>query len=67
MNILLFDLYLSGLVEYLISLHMERLIYHEEIEGVNVEWFEATGTLVLDISSAKKLCLQEGPRVGVCL
>jgi DIS3-like exonuclease 2 len=33
---------------------MERRIYYEEIEGVNAEWFEATGTLVLDISSAKK-------------
>jgi DIS3-like exonuclease 2 len=29
---------------------MERRIYYEEIEGVNAEWFAATGTLVLDIS-----------------
>ena len=33
---------------------MERRIYYEKIEGVNAEWFEAIGTLVLGISSAKK-------------
>lgn len=33
---------------------MERRIYYDEIEGVNAEWFEATGTLVLDISPTKK-------------
>jgi DIS3-like exonuclease 2 len=34
---------------------MERRIYYEDIEGVTAEWFEATGTLVLDISSSKNI------------
>lgn len=43
---------------------MERRIYYEEIEGVNAEWFEATGTLVLDISSTKKSMPQRRPYQG---
>lgn len=39
---------------YICKIAMERRIYYEEIEGVNAEWFEATGTLVLDISPTKK-------------
>ncbi|KAG0589125.1 hypothetical protein KC19_2G292800 [Ceratodon purpureus] len=39
---------------YICKLAMERRIYYDEIEGVNAEWFEATGTLVLDISPTKK-------------
>jgi DIS3-like exonuclease 2 len=35
---------------YICKVAMERRIYYEEIEGVNAEWFAATGTLVLDIS-----------------
>lgn len=27
---------------------MERRIYYDEVEGLSVEWLEATGTLVLD-------------------
>jgi DIS3-like exonuclease 2 len=38
---------------------MERRIYYDEIEGVNAEWFEATGTLVLDISPTKKTTPQK--------
>lgn len=32
---------------------MERRIYYDEIEGLNAEWFEATGTLVLNLSPEK--------------
>jgi DIS3-like exonuclease 2 len=32
---------------------MERRIYYDEIEGLNAEWFEAIGTLVLNFSSEK--------------
>jgi DIS3-like exonuclease 2 len=38
---------------YICKFAMERRIYYEDIEGVTAEWFEATGTLVLDISSSK--------------
>jgi DIS3-like exonuclease 2 len=29
-------------------MQMERRIYYDEVEGLSVEWLEATGTLVLD-------------------
>lgn len=38
---------------YIHKLAMERRIYFDEIEGLVAEWFEATGTLVLDFSSDK--------------
>lgn len=31
-------------------LQMEKRIYYEETEGLSVEWFESTSTVVLDIS-----------------
>ncbi|CAM6015246.1 unnamed protein product [Sphagnum balticum] len=40
---------------YICKFAMERRIYYEDIEGVTAEWFEATGTLVLDISSSKNI------------
>ncbi|GJN22320.1 hypothetical protein PR202_gb09875 [Eleusine coracana subsp. coracana] len=33
---------------YVPKLAMERRIYYDEVEGLSVEWLEATGTLVLD-------------------
>ncbi|RLM79345.1 DIS3-like exonuclease 2 [Panicum miliaceum] len=33
---------------YVPKLAMERRIYYDEVEGLTVEWLEATGTLVLD-------------------
>uniref|UniRef100_A0ACD5ZN55 Uncharacterized protein n=1 Tax=Avena sativa TaxID=4498 RepID=A0ACD5ZN55_AVESA len=33
---------------YVPKLSMERRIYYDEVEGLSVEWLEATGTLVLD-------------------
>ncbi|XP_062220345.1 DIS3-like exonuclease 2 [Phragmites australis] len=33
---------------YVPKLVMERRIYYDEVEGLSVEWLEATGTLVLD-------------------
>eukprot|EP01018_Ginkgo_biloba_P006160 Gb_36975 [translate_table: standard] len=38
---------------YIYKLAMERRIYFDEIEGLVAEWFEATGTLLLDIYSGK--------------
>ncbi|CAM6089525.1 unnamed protein product [Calypogeia fissa] len=38
---------------YVCKIAMERRIYYDEIEGLNAEWFEATGTLVLSLSSEK--------------
>lgn len=34
---------------------MECCIYYEEIEGVNVEWFEVIGIFVFDIFLIKKI------------
>lgn len=36
---------------YIHKLAMEQRIYFDEIEGLVAEWFEATGTLVLDFTS----------------
>ncbi|TVU28578.1 hypothetical protein EJB05_20100 [Eragrostis curvula] len=33
---------------YVPKLAMERRIYYDEVEGLSVEWLEATGTLVID-------------------
>ncbi|KAL6912112.1 hypothetical protein ACP4OV_000917 [Aristida adscensionis] len=33
---------------YVPKLAMERRIYYDEVQGLSVEWLEATGTLVLD-------------------
>ncbi|KAL3693598.1 hypothetical protein R1sor_007249 [Riccia sorocarpa] len=38
---------------YVCKIAMERRIYYDEIEGLSAEWFEATGTLVLSLSSNK--------------
>lgn len=33
---------------YVPKLSMERRIYYDEVEGLSIEWLEATGTLVVD-------------------
>lgn len=38
---------------YIHKLAMEQRIYFDEIEGLVAEWFEATGTLVLDFTTDK--------------
>eukprot|EP01018_Ginkgo_biloba_P005533 Gb_17335 [translate_table: standard] len=38
---------------YIYKLAMEQRIYFDEIEGLAAEWFEATGTLLLDFSSGR--------------
>ncbi|KAL6633525.1 hypothetical protein ACP70R_026196 [Stipagrostis hirtigluma subsp. patula] len=40
---------------YVPKLAMERRIYYDEVEGLSVEWLEATGTLVLDACRNKHL------------
>ncbi|KAL2624039.1 hypothetical protein R1flu_008284 [Riccia fluitans] len=49
---------------YVCKIAMERRIYYDEIEGLSTEWFEATGTLVLSLSSDKVVYKKPGPAKG---
>ncbi|OAE33868.1 hypothetical protein AXG93_1921s1150 [Marchantia polymorpha subsp. ruderalis] len=49
---------------YVCKIGMERRIYYDEIEGLNAEWFEATGTLVLNLCSEKVPYRKPGPARG---
>ncbi|EEF48362.1 DIS3-like exonuclease 2 isoform X2 [Ricinus communis] len=45
---------------YIQKLAIERRIYYEEVEGLTVEWLEATSTLVLNLCSYKRAFRRSG-------
>uniref|UniRef100_A0A3N7GG35 DIS3-like exonuclease 2 n=1 Tax=Populus trichocarpa TaxID=3694 RepID=A0A3N7GG35_POPTR len=46
---------------YIHKLAFERRIYYDEVEGLTVEWLEATSTLVLSIHASKCSARRAGP------
>ncbi|XP_017250245.1 uncharacterized protein LOC108220875 [Daucus carota subsp. sativus] len=40
---------------YIQKLAIERHIYYDEVEGLTAEWLDATCTLVLNLSTSKRL------------
>ncbi|KDP32771.1 hypothetical protein JCGZ_12063 [Jatropha curcas] len=46
---------------YVQKLAIERRIYYDEVEGLTVEWFEATSTLVLSLCAFKRTVRKAGP------
>ncbi|XP_022773218.1 DIS3-like exonuclease 2 isoform X2 [Durio zibethinus] len=45
---------------YIQKLAIERRIYYDEVEGLNVEWLESTSTLVLNLSGQNRLFKRGG-------
>lgn len=45
---------------YINKLAIERRIYYDEVEGLTVEWLEATSTLVLSICASKRSVRRAG-------
>ncbi|XP_044479170.1 DIS3-like exonuclease 2 [Mangifera indica] len=45
---------------YIHKLAIERRIYYDEVEGLKVEWLEATSTLVLNLGTYKRSCRRGG-------
>lgn len=45
---------------YINKLAIERRIYYDEVEGLTVEWLEATSTLVLNICASKRSVRRAG-------
>ncbi|XWS15101.1 hypothetical protein CRYUN_Cryun35bG0065200 [Craigia yunnanensis] len=50
---------------YIQKLAIERRIYYDEVEGLNVEWLESTSTVVLNLSGHKRLFKNGG--LGNCM
>ncbi|KAF2291431.1 hypothetical protein GH714_024017 [Hevea brasiliensis] len=46
---------------YIQKLAIERRIYYEEVEGLTVEWLEATSTLVLNLCAYKRTFKRASP------
>ncbi|OIW02421.1 hypothetical protein TanjilG_05014 [Lupinus angustifolius] len=45
---------------YIQRLAIERRIYYDEVEGLTVEWFEKTSTLVLSLSATNRRAFRRG-------
>ncbi|XWS23785.1 hypothetical protein CRYUN_Cryun28dG0045200 [Craigia yunnanensis] len=45
---------------YIQKLAIERRIFYDEVEGLNVEWLESTSTVVLNLSGHKRLFKRGG-------
>ncbi|CAK7347018.1 unnamed protein product [Dovyalis caffra] len=45
---------------YIHKLAIERRVYYDEVEGLTVEWLEATSTLVLNICASKRSVRRAG-------
>ncbi|WRX31149.1 Ribonuclease II/R - like 3 [Theobroma cacao] len=45
---------------YIQKLAIERRIYYDEVEGLNVEWLESTSTLVLNLSGHRRVFKRGG-------
>ncbi|CAL0317910.1 unnamed protein product [Lupinus luteus] len=45
---------------YIERLAIERRIYYDEVEGLTVEWFEKTSTLVLSLSATNRRAFRRG-------
>ncbi|KAJ0026325.1 hypothetical protein Pint_08219 [Pistacia integerrima] len=45
---------------YIHKLAIERRIYYDEVEGLKVEWLEATSALVLNLCTYKRSCRRGG-------
>lgn len=49
------------IVLYFCHIQIERRIYYDEVEGLTVEWLEATSTLVLSMSTIRRASRRGGP------
>lgn len=53
LHVIYLSLYLAIYDSNVNALQIERRIYYDEVEGLNVEWLEATSTLVLTLTGHK--------------